>query len=107
MKPPPRPIKTPNVDKPTMSQWRSSSIDARSAPTIAFTPTVVIASHKGVLVARSGRKFMSCLGGVATPLKWCIDRDGEQHEQHSIQQNWSPNKFIAKISDCIAADHRC
>ncbi|MFM9119303.1 MAG: hypothetical protein ACKOQT_03140, partial [Acidimicrobiaceae bacterium] len=35
------------------------------------------------------------LGGVATPLEWCIDRDGEQNEQHSIQQNWSPNKFKA------------
>jgi len=31
---------------------------ARSAPTTAFTPTVVMASHSGVLVARSGRKFI-------------------------------------------------
>ena len=107
MKPPPRPIRTPNVDNPTMSQWRSSSIDARSAPTTALTPTVVTASHRGVLVARSGRKFNSGSYGVATPLEWCVNYHGEQYEQHSIQQNWSPNKFVAKISDCIAADYGC
>jgi hypothetical protein len=43
--------------------------------------------------------------GVATPLEWRVDNDGEQHEQHSVQQNWSPNKFKSKISDCIAADN--
>ena len=43
--------------------------------------------------------------GVATPLEWRVDNDGEQHEQHCIQQNWSPNKFKAKISDRAAADN--
>jgi hypothetical protein len=50
---------------------------------------------------------MSCLGGVATPLEWCVYRDGEQNEQYSIQQDWSPNKFKAKISNCVIADYRC
>ena len=65
MKPPPSPISTPNVERPTMSQCRSSSVDARNEPTTAFTPTVVNASHNGVLVARSGRKSM--VGSTATP----------------------------------------
>jgi hypothetical protein len=68
-----------------MSQWCSSSIDARSAPTTALIPTVVIANHNGVLVAKSGRKLISGLDWVATPLERRVEHDGEQNEQRRVQ----------------------
>lgn len=69
MKPPPNPISSAKVDNPTMSQWCSSSLDARNDPTSAFTPTVSKANHNGVLVARSGRNFMCAQRRIAPDFK--------------------------------------
>ena len=45
--------------------------------------------------------------GVATPGERPVDDHREQHEQHGVQQNWSPNKFKAKICDCLTANYGC